>query len=331
MGGTTVFRRLQLESLEPRQLLTAWPWHWCSAPYVDTTLYPAFDLASAAQASGNKYYTLAFIVAGSTGEPAWGGQDSLAVSTGYMSSQITALRALGGNVVVSFGGATGRNWPRWSSNPTTLQADYQQVVNEYNLTRLGFRHRRRGRRRARFDRPPQPGPGRLAAGQRRRGQPHSNLAHAAGAAQRLDGRWSLRRAIRRYHGVSLSGVNVMAMDYGDSCRPNPAGQMGTYAIDAAESTCNQLRQIYTPPASRCPTPVVAHSRHHADDRCQRPAGRSLRSGGRQSSRELRPTEQPGRAGLLVGHPRFPAPSGHWGSLADAQRHHANAVSIHRHL
>jgi hypothetical protein len=36
----------------------------------------------------------------------------------------------------------------------------------------------------------------------------------------------------------------MAMDFGDSAAPNPAGQMGAYAIDAAKSTFGQLQGLY---------------------------------------------------------------------------------------
>src|SRR5262249_42740434 len=41
-----------------------------------------------------------------------------------------------------------------------------------------------------------------------------------------------------------SMVNVMAMDYGDGAAPNPQGQMGTYAIDAAQSVHGQLVKLY---------------------------------------------------------------------------------------
>ena len=44
--------------------------------------------------------------------------------------------------------------------------------------------------------------------------------------------------------MKISTVNVMAMDYGDSAAPNPAGQMGTYAIDSAKSTESQLSGLY---------------------------------------------------------------------------------------
>ncbi|MDQ4133039.1 MAG: hypothetical protein M3179_07505 [Actinomycetota bacterium] len=48
----------------------------------------------------------------------------------------------------------------------------------------------------------------------------------------------------RGNGVDVSVVNVMAMDYGSGAAPNPAGQMGTYAVQAATSTRDQLRSLY---------------------------------------------------------------------------------------
>jgi hypothetical protein len=41
-------------------------------------------------------------------------------------------------------------------------------------------------------------------------------------------------------GVQIYAVNVMAMDYGDGAAPNPSGNMGTYAIDAATATDTQV-------------------------------------------------------------------------------------------
>lgn len=45
-------------------------------------------------------------------------------------------------------------------------------------------------------------------------------------------------------GAAISVVNVMAMDYGDYAAPNPAGRMGQYAIDSANSLFGQLRSLY---------------------------------------------------------------------------------------
>jgi hypothetical protein len=45
-------------------------------------------------------------------------------------------------------------------------------------------------------------------------------------------------------GVTVSDVNVMAMDFGDSTAPNPSGQMGAYAIDSAEATEAQVKSVW---------------------------------------------------------------------------------------
>lgn len=57
-----------------------------------------------------------------------------------------------------------------------------------------------------------------------------------------DGLYVLQSALR--YGVQIAGVNVMAMDYGDSASPNPSGQMGQFAIEAAQSTFAQLQTLY---------------------------------------------------------------------------------------
>jgi autotransporter-associated beta strand protein len=245
-GQNRAFRRLHIESLESRQMLSGQPWpSRVSVPYVDATAYPAFNLAASEQASGNKYYTLAFIVAGSGDEPAWGGQDSLSVASGYMRDQISALRALGGDVAVSLGGAAGQELADVLTNATTLQADYQSVVTEYGVTRLDFDiEGAASQDYAAID---------------LRSQVLASLQQANAAAGNplqiwltlpvlpsgltSDGIYAVQSAVS--HGVNLSGVNIMTMDYGDSAAPNPAGQMGTYAIDAAQNTFSQLQQVYS--------------------------------------------------------------------------------------
>ena len=60
-----------------------------------------------------------------------------------------------------------------------------------------------------------------------------------------DGLYVLQSALK--YGVQIGGVNVMTMDYGESAAPNPQGQMGTYAIDAANSLFAQLQRLYGTP------------------------------------------------------------------------------------
>jgi hypothetical protein len=224
-----------------------WPAH-VFAPYVDMTLYPTYNLTAAMQTAGIKYFTLAFITAGPNDEPAWGGYSEYDVNGGAFDlsirAQIIQVRSAGGDVSVSFGGEAGSELAQVVTNVNTLTADYQQVITAYGLTHIDFDIEGAAvANNASID---------------RRSQAIAALEQAATAAGKtLDvsftlpvlpsgltatGLYVLQSALK--YGAKISLVNVMAMDYGDSAAPNPAGQMGTYAIDAAKSTFTQLQGLY---------------------------------------------------------------------------------------
>src|SRR6202012_5018590 len=114
------------------------------APYVDTSLYPPFSLVSTAQATGVKQFNLAFVVAGAstsgnTGAsctPEWGGVP--AVGSDPVASQIAALRAIGGDVRISFGGEAGSELAETCTSASQLQAAYQQVISAYDVNKIDF-------------------------------------------------------------------------------------------------------------------------------------------------------------------------------------------------
>ncbi|POX46674.1 cellulose binding domain-containing protein, partial [Streptomyces sp. Ru72] len=106
------------------------------SPYVDTSLYPAFDLAAAADATGVKNYNLAFVTDGGGCTPKWGGVSDL--GNDAVAAQIGALRAKGGDVRVSFGGASGSELATTCSSADTLAAAYGKVVDAYKLTKVDF-------------------------------------------------------------------------------------------------------------------------------------------------------------------------------------------------
>jgi hypothetical protein len=227
----------------------AWPAH-VFAPYIDMTLYPTPNLSTVSAASGVKFFTLAFITADTSNSdaPSWGGYSSYDVNGGafdlQIRSEIAALRALGGDVSVSFGGAAGQELAQVITNVNQLATAYQTVINSYQLTHIDFDIEGA----AVAD----------TASIDRRSQAIALLQQEAAAAGRtLDvsftlpalptgltspGLYVLQSALK--YGVKISLVNVMAMDYGDSAAPNPAGQMGTYAIDAANSLDTQLQGLY---------------------------------------------------------------------------------------
>ena len=81
-----------------------------------------------------KFYTLAFLTSGPGGKPVWDGQETLIQPK--LAASIKALRAKGGDVVVSCGGAGGQELGFAIKDAKQLQAAYQSIVNAYGLKRL---------------------------------------------------------------------------------------------------------------------------------------------------------------------------------------------------
>jgi len=108
------------------------------APYQDVTI--GSSLQSVTQATGQKYYTLAFI--GSNGCNAeWAGTIPLNQTSTYLphlDSDISYIRGQGGDIVISFGGAAGQELAQACTSSSSLQAQYQAVVTKYNATHLDF-------------------------------------------------------------------------------------------------------------------------------------------------------------------------------------------------
>lgn len=213
------------------------------APYVDTTLWPPFDFVEYAQNEGIKHVTLAFVVAEpGTGKPSWGGYYS--VESGYRGDQIEALRALGGEVMVSFGGAAGTPLAAAIKDVDQLTQAYRDVIDQYDLTWIDFdvegswvadRESIERRSQAIYNLQQQP---------RDEGRPLEvwYTLPVLPSGLTADGLAVIDSALK--HGVEIGGVNIMAMDYGDGAAPNPEGRMGDYAIEAAQSLFEQMKTAW---------------------------------------------------------------------------------------
>ena len=105
------------------------------APYLQIASSDAGDMAADMAASGDKFYTLAFITpkSGCTGEWEDGGD-----AVGAFKTQISSLQAAGGNVAISFGGAAGGELAQTCTSTSSLTAAYANVVNTYGVNRLDF-------------------------------------------------------------------------------------------------------------------------------------------------------------------------------------------------
>jgi hypothetical protein len=208
------------------------------APYADATLWPTVDLPALARADGVKAYTLGFIVNGQGScRATWGTYYNL--GDNWMGDQISALRSMGGDVVVSFGGAANQELAQACTTVSTLAAQYQAVIDKYGLTSIDFDVEGAATadpasidRRSKAIAQLQQG-GRVAG---RRLQVSLTLP-VLPSGLTADGLNVVRSA--RDNGVDVSVVNVMAMDYG-----GPSDHMGTDGIQAGTSTRNQLATLY---------------------------------------------------------------------------------------
>lgn len=102
-------------------------------PYCDVTLYPIFNLQSVPQVN---HFTLGFVVSDSDRQPSWGGY--YPIESSFYSKQIEDLRKTGGDVIVSFGGASGKELATVSESSIELYKKYAKVVRKYDLTSLDF-------------------------------------------------------------------------------------------------------------------------------------------------------------------------------------------------
>lgn len=230
---------LPTRSARAATLVNNFPTHYY-APYVDMTAYPTQSLTQDTQQGGIKYYSLAFITSDGNCLAAWGGVVPLSQLSIYLpnlDSDIQSVRSQGGDVIVSFGGAAGTELAQSCSSVSALQAQYQSIINHYQVSHLDFDIE---------------GPAvtdsasidlrnkTLAALERANpGLVVSYTLPVLPTGLVSSGISLLQNAIQ--NGVNVSVVNIMAMDYGSSF---PGNQMGQNAVNAANSLHSQLQSLY---------------------------------------------------------------------------------------
>ncbi|MFL6109851.1 MAG: chitinase, partial [Catenulispora sp.] len=154
---------------------------------------------------------------------------------GWSKDQIDAIRARGGDVKISFGGANGIELAQACSSADAVATEYQAVVSAYNLKYIDLDIE-----------------GAASADAASIGRRSTALAALQKANPGLkisltlpvlpegltaDGLHVVKSA--KNAGVNLDLVNIMAMDYGR------AGQdYGDLAIQAVKSTKDQIKSIY---------------------------------------------------------------------------------------
>ncbi|MEI7546056.1 MAG: Calx-beta domain-containing protein, partial [Mycobacteriaceae bacterium] len=222
------------------------------APYVDMAGWPVPDLVAMSKATGASLFTLGFLQVDPAGNPAWGGYavlepnstDAQAVA---INKSIAALRAAGGDVMISFGGAAGTSLAQsYAARGLSAQAlanAYAGVIDTYGVTHLDFD----------IEGAAVADAASIALNSSalkllQQARPQVQIWYTLPVLPQgltTDGLNVVQSALTA--GVKLDGVNVMAMDYGEGPAPTSgpnAQTMGTYAIQSAQSTYNQLSSLY---------------------------------------------------------------------------------------
>jgi Glycosyl hydrolases family 18 len=222
---------------------TALPAH-VYAPYFET--WTSDSLTATAQSSGTAYFTLAFLgtLSKTSCRLAWNGSGGDLETNGRYLSDIASLRALGGDVIPSFGGWSadqgGTEIADSCKNVNAIAAAYEDVITRYDVTRVdmdiegkslnrtgGIDRRNKALKLVEH----------WAAQQRRPFQVSYTLPTSASGLGR-SGVAVLQNAVD--NGTRVDVVNVMAFDY----HYRVSTDRGAAAINAAHGLLAQLRTLY---------------------------------------------------------------------------------------
>jgi len=218
------------------------------APYYETYLAPNTpSITTTAQQSGAKYFSLAFLQATSKGSCSIDWNSNSTQPLGYYNSDIASLRAMGGDVVPTFGGFSADNGGKEIADSCTnvnqIAADYESVITTLGVTRLDMDVEAKSLNNT--------------AGIDRRNKAIAlteQWAAANGIPLQIqytipveqygldaNGEAVLQNAVT--NGATVNSVNIMVFDY--YIAGEGVVNMGQAAINAANNTHTQLTSIFT--------------------------------------------------------------------------------------
>ncbi|GAA2885698.1 chitinase [Actinoplanes cyaneus] len=200
------------------------------APYYYTGWGNPPNLTTVTSTTGVKWFTMAFILNSGTCDPKWDG--SRALTGGADQTAINTIRANGGDVVVSFGGAAGPWLEHTCGSASALAAAYQKVINAYSLKAIdidieGTPYNNATDQQKTVDalktiKANNPGITTYVTLGSGTGGPDASLINRAAAA-----------------GLVVDGWGIMTFDWG-----NTTGNQGQLTIQAADGLKNKLKTAY---------------------------------------------------------------------------------------
>ena len=230
----------------------AWPAHY-SAPYLQITRSDAGDMTADMRTTGDRFYSLAFLTPSARHGcvPLW---EDNADPLGTFVGPVSALQSAGGNVIISFGGASGGELAITCRSVSRLESAYAKVISSYHVNRLDFdiegRYLNNATANARRDK---------ALTELQRVHPGLAMDYTlpVNPAGMPSNALALLRDARK-RGVRVNLVNIMTMDFGN-------GQnVLADAESAARLSALQLANLYGIPipaayARMGLTPIAGHN------------------------------------------------------------------------
>jgi hypothetical protein len=200
------------------------------APYYYTGWGNPPNLQSVISATGVKWYTMAFMLNSGNCVPKWDGGRNL--TGGADQAAINTIRANGGDVIVSFGGASGPWLEHYCTSASALAGAYQQVINALQLKAIdidieGTPYNTAADQQKTVDalktiKANNPGITTYITLGSGTGGPDNSLINRAAAA-----------------GLVVDGWGIMTFDWG-----NTGGNQGQLTIQAADGLKNKLKSAY---------------------------------------------------------------------------------------
>jgi hypothetical protein len=129
-GTTTTTTRPTTTTSPPTTNPPPGPGAMAAAPYLYYGWGNPPSAAQVMQATGVRWFTLAFILSDGGCNPAWDGTRPL---NGSDATRISEIRAAGGNVIPSVGGWAGNKLGERCTSANALADAYQRVINAYGL------------------------------------------------------------------------------------------------------------------------------------------------------------------------------------------------------
>lgn len=183
------------------------------------------SLKKVEQTTGQKYFTLAFVTSS--------GNSCKAEGVSSSGGDIAFLRSQGGDVIQSFGGAGSTELAQTCTSVSSLQAQYQSVIDKTKVTHLDFDIEE-----GREDDASSYTRRNSALVALQKANPGLTISFTLPAGSQANGKMGLLKdAVAK--GVVIDKVNIMTMDYGVSSK-----SVSDESIDTIQTVFSRLKGLY---------------------------------------------------------------------------------------